>query len=94
VDDVRVAAAEDRLRVVEWRESPWWRDDPGNRDRYDLTVRAVDVLDELPQSADAAALAETVRPITDAWRPNRAGPEQAIYAAVDRLRDAVRRLSE
>jgi hypothetical protein len=38
---------------------------------------------------DLSALTRAVQPILTTWRPNRAGPEQPIYAAVDRLRAAV-----
>ena len=91
---VRRAANEVRRRVIEWRESPLWQDDDANRDRHDLTIRAVTALDSLPGAAHASQLAEAVRPILEAWRPNRAGPEQAIYAAVDRLRVALQHLSD
>ncbi len=94
---VRTAAAEVWRRVGEWRDAPTWRDDETNRRRYDVTAHAVAAVDGLPDPADrdgVAALAEAVRPVAEPWRPNRAGPEQAIYAAVDRLRDAVRQLTD
>jgi hypothetical protein len=94
---VRAAAGEVWRRVSEWRDSPTWRDDETNRRRYEVTAQAIAVLDALPDPTDgdsAAAVAEAVRPIAETWRPNRAGPEQAIYAAVDRLRDAVRQLTD
>jgi hypothetical protein len=93
--NVRTAAAEVWRRVGEWRDSPTWRDDETNRRRYNVTAHAIAALDALPDPEDhdgAAALAKAVQPIAETWRPNRAGPEQTIYAAVDRLREAVRRL--
>jgi hypothetical protein len=94
---VRSAASEVWRRVGEWRDSPTWRDDETNRRRYEVTAQAIASLDTLSDPTDrdsAGALAEAVRPIAETWRPNRAGPEQAIYAAVDRLRDAVRQLTD
>ena len=91
LDNVRAAAAEVHRRVVQWREAPQWRDDETNRDRYAVTVRAAAALDELPETASPMDVIQAVRPITETWRPNRAGPEQAIYAAVDRLREAIQR---
>ena len=92
-DAVRVATAEVLRRVNEWRESPRWRDDDANRERYDRTVRAADALDELSESAGAVDVTEAVRPIIETWRPNRVGPEQATYAAVDRLLEAIHQLT-
>jgi hypothetical protein len=95
--DVRAMAAEVWRRVNEWRNSPGWRDDDTNRRRYDATAQALGALDALPDQPDpdgAGAIVKAAQPISEAWRPNRAGPEQAIYAAVDRLRDALRRLAE
>jgi hypothetical protein len=97
VDTVRAAASEVWRRAGEWRDSPTWRDDETNRHRYEVTAQAIAALDALPDPTDrdsAAAVAQAVRPIAEIWRPNRAGPEQAIYAAVDRLRDAARQLTD
>lgn len=91
---VRRAANEVRRRVIEWRESPLWQDNDTNRDRHELTIRAVTAVDDLPETAETSQLVQAVRPIVEAWRPNRAGPEQAIYAAVDRLREALQQLSQ
>jgi hypothetical protein len=94
---VRTAAGEVWRRVGQWRDLPTWRDDETNRRRYEVTAQAIAALDALPDPTDgdsAAAVAQAVRPIVETWRPNRAGPEQAIYAAVDRLRDAVRWLTD
>ncbi len=91
---VRRAANEVRRRVIEWRESPLWQDNDTNRDRHELTIRAVTKVDALPETPEPRQLAETVRPIVEAGRPTRAGPEQAIYAAVDRLREALQQLPQ
>ncbi|WP_329017951.1 hypothetical protein OG271_13685 [Micromonospora rifamycinica] len=87
-DLIRAAAAEVRERVQAWRDNPNWRNTPANSHRYETTLGAIGVLSELPepQTEEAlASLADAVRPIVVEWRPSRPGPEQSIYAAVERL---------
>jgi uncharacterized protein YfaQ (DUF2300 family) len=81
---IRAALSEVWARVNEWREAPHWHDD---EERYERSAAAVSAADK---AEDLAALVDAVRPLLDVWRPNRAGPEQAIFAAVDRIRAAVR----
>lgn len=88
---IRAAAAEVYERVQEWRNSPRWQDTPTNAQRYEATVGAVTALDLLPEPATAEELTElsdAVRPLLVEWRPSRPGPEQSIFAAVERLRRA------
>ncbi|MFF3853882.1 hypothetical protein [Micromonospora sp. NPDC002575] len=87
-DLIRAAAAEVRDRVQAWRDNPNWRNTPTNSHRYETTVGAIGVLSELPEPATVeavASLADAVRPVVVEWRPSRPGPEQSIYAAVERL---------
>ncbi|KIR64950.1 hypothetical protein [Micromonospora haikouensis] len=91
-DLIRAAAAEVRERVQEWRDSPNWRNTPTNSHRYETTVGAIDALGQLrdPNTEEAvASLADAVRPVIVEWRPSRPGPEQSIYAAVERLRRTI-----
>ncbi|MFJ6196539.1 hypothetical protein [Micromonospora sp. NPDC092111] len=91
-DLIRTAAAEVRERVQEWRNNPAWRNTPANSHRYATTLGAIDDLGRLanPDTEEAAAtLADVVRPVIMEWRPSRPGPEQAIYAAVERLRRTI-----
>jgi hypothetical protein len=90
--DIHLMAAEIWRRVEEWRNSPRWRDTEQNRSRYDDTARVIAALADVPDPVDQESLRtliETVRPLMAVWRPNYAGPEQAIYAMVDRLRYAL-----
>ncbi|MGI5147024.1 hypothetical protein ACQEVC_11670 [Plantactinospora sp. CA-294935] len=85
---IRAAAAEVLVRVQEWRDSPHWRDDDTNRDRYRRTADAVATLDRVPDPSTPealSALVEAIRPILHVWRPGRPGAEQAIHSAVQRL---------
>jgi hypothetical protein len=50
----------------------------------------VSAVNQSPRS-DLPALIQAVQPILTTWRPNRTGPEQPIYAAVDRLRATIQR---
>jgi hypothetical protein len=89
---IRAAAAEVLTRVQEWCSAPGWPDTPANRRRYQATADAVDQLDTLsdPDSNDdLRPLNDAVRPILTEWRPSRPGTEQAIFAAVERLRAAI-----
>ncbi|MEO3923889.1 hypothetical protein ABGB07_08505 [Micromonosporaceae bacterium B7E4] len=89
---VRAGAAEILARVQEWRYSQHWRDNDTDRRRYQLTVDAVSVLDDMPDlsARDAVAmLSDAVRPVLKVWRPARPGPEQAILAAVERLQNMI-----
>ncbi|WFE59658.1 hypothetical protein [Micromonospora sp. WMMD712] len=91
-DLIRAAAAEVRDRVQTWRDNPNWRNTPANSHRYETTIGAIDALGQLPDpdtEEAAASLADAVRPVIVEWRPSRPGPEQAIYAAVERLRQAI-----
>jgi hypothetical protein len=88
---IRAAAAEVYERVQEWRNSLGWQDTPTNVHRHQATVSAVAGLDALPEPAaaeDLAGLIDAVRPLLAEWRPSRPGPEQQIFAAVERLRRA------
>lgn len=88
---IRAAAAEVYERVQEWRNSPRWQDTPTNAHRYQATVGAVTALDLLSEPVTAENLTElfdAVRPLLVEWRPSRPGPEQQIFAAVERLRKA------
>ncbi|WP_422753551.1 hypothetical protein [Micromonospora sp. WMMD708] len=87
-DLIRAAAAEVRERVQAWRDNPNWRNTPANSHRYETTVGAIGVLNELPEPETeeaVASLADAVRPVVAEWRPSRPGPEQSIYAAVESL---------
>jgi hypothetical protein len=90
-DQIRSAAAEVLRRVQEWRAVDGWQDTEQNRRRYELTAATVNGLDELPATADVHQVAAAVRPILTEWRPFWIGPEQAIYAAVDRLQNLIDR---
>lgn len=88
---IRTLTGEVWRRVQEWHDSPGWQDTQRNRRRYDLTANAVAKLDELqdvPALSDLEALAKAIEPILAEWQPALAGSEQAIYAAVDRLRSS------
>ncbi|RKR89950.1 hypothetical protein BDK92_4314 [Micromonospora pisi] len=85
---IRAHAAEVLARVQEWHDAPGWQDNDTNQRRYRLTADAVGQLDALPDpehSDGLAALVDAIHPILTEWRPGRPGPEQAIYAAVERL---------
>jgi hypothetical protein len=91
-DLIRAAAAEVRERVQEWRDNVGWRNTPANTHRYETTVSAIDVLGQSPDpdtEEGVASLADAVRPVVVEWRPSRPGPEQSIYAAVERLRRTI-----
>ncbi|WP_147252603.1 hypothetical protein [Micromonospora endolithica] len=91
-DLIRAAAAEVRERVQEWRNHPGWRNTPVNSHRHETTVNAIDALGQLPDpdtEEAVARLADVVRPVVVEWRPSRPGPEQPIYAAVERLRRSI-----
>jgi hypothetical protein len=91
---IRAAAAEVLTRVQEWRSAPGWPDTPANRRRYQVTAGAVaqlDTLSDLDADDDLTPLIDAVRPILAAWRPSRPGTEQAVFAAVERLRTAINR---
>ncbi|WP_433688074.1 hypothetical protein ACQP0I_04495 [Micromonospora carbonacea] len=91
-DLIRAAAAEVRERVQEWRDNPNWRNTPTNSHRYETTIGAIDALGQLPDPDTEEAvtsLANAVRPVIVEWRPSRPGPEQAIYAAVERLQRTI-----
>jgi hypothetical protein len=88
---IRAAAAEVLARVQEWRETPGWPESPANRRRHQITDAAVAHLATLPApdiDDDLTHLIDAVRPILTVWRPSRPGKEQAIFAAVERLRAA------
>ncbi|MER5458928.1 hypothetical protein ABT008_29600 [Micromonospora sp. NPDC002389] len=88
---IRAAAVEVLERVEEWRNSPGWQDTPMNAHRHQATVRAVAALDALPEPAttdDLTGLLNAIRSLLFEWRPSRPGPEQQIFAAVERLRRA------
>ncbi|MFF0825119.1 hypothetical protein ACFYUR_32515 [Micromonospora haikouensis] len=91
-DLIRAAAAEVRDRVQAWRDNPNWRNTPANSHRYETTIGVIDALGQLPApdtKEAVASLADAVRPVIVEWRPSRPGPEQAIYAAVERLRRTI-----
>jgi hypothetical protein len=90
--DIRSAVAEVWRRVTEWRDTTEITDERDQR-RYEQTAEAVTAVNR-SQPVDTRALALAVQPILTAWRPNRAGPEQAIYAAVDRLRALVQHVPD
>lgn len=88
---IRAAAAEVHERVQEWRDAPSWQETPTNAHRYAVTADAVAALSGLPEpetSEDLAAIVNAVRPVLAEWRPSRPGPEQQIFAAVERLHKA------
>ncbi|GHJ12697.1 hypothetical protein [Micromonospora sp. AKA38] len=88
---IRAAAAEVYERVQEWRLAPGWQETPTNAHRYTVTADAVAALSGLPEpetSEELAAVIDAVRPVLAEWRPSRPGPEQQIFAAVERLRQA------
>ncbi|WBC12793.1 hypothetical protein O7600_16545 [Micromonospora sp. WMMA1998] len=88
---IRAAAAEVRERVQDWRHAPGWQETPTNALRYAVTADAVAALSALPKPEtleDLAATVDAVRPVLAEWRPSRPGPEQQIFAAVERLRQA------
>ncbi|MGW1449639.1 hypothetical protein ACWCO3_15315 [Micromonospora sp. NPDC002411] len=90
---IRVAAAQVGRRVQEWRYSQGWHDTPTNVYRHQATVAAVAALDALPEPTTADELArfvDAVQPLFIEWRPNRPGPEQQIFVAIERLRRACR----
>jgi hypothetical protein len=94
VTAIRAAAAEVLTRVQEWRDTPAWPDTPTNRRRHQVTVDAVAKLETLPApdtNDDLTPMIEAVRPILTTWLPSRPGTEQAIFAAVERLRTAINR---
>nr|MDT0658975.1 hypothetical protein [Micromonospora sp. DSM 115978] len=93
---IRAAAVEVLTRVQEWRDAPGWAGTPANQRRYQITATAVAQLDNAPEpdpDRDDALmpLVDAVRPILTEWRTNRPGAEQAIFAAVERLRTAINR---
>lgn len=86
---IRAATAEVYERVREWRSSPGWQNTPVNARRHRLTVDAAAALDVLPEPTrieDLNGYVDAIRPLLAEWRPSRPGPEQQIYAAVERLR--------
>ncbi|MGC4886360.1 hypothetical protein [Micromonospora sp. DT227] len=88
---IRAAVAEVYERVQEWRRAPGWRETPTNAHRYAVTADAVAALSALSEPEapeDLAAIVDAVRPVLAEWRPSRPGPEQQIFAAVERLRQA------
>ena len=92
---IRTLAGEVWRRVQEWHDSPDWQDTERNRRRYDLTADAVAKLDgprDVPTPADLGMLAKAIEPILAEWQPALSGSEQAIYAAVDRLRSSTEML--
>ncbi len=80
---IRTAVTEVWARISEWHQA----EQSDDQKRYEQSAAAVAAADK---AEDLPALVGAVRPLLDVWRPNRAGPEQAIFAAVDRLRTAVR----
>jgi hypothetical protein len=95
VAEIRHLAAEVWRRVQEWHDSPDWQDTERNRHRYDLTARTIAAFDDRSdpeQPVTVNAMSKVLTPILTEWRPALAGPEQAIYAAVDRLRTAIGRI--
>ncbi|MDI5936633.1 MULTISPECIES: hypothetical protein [unclassified Micromonospora] len=91
-DLIHAAAADVRERVQAWRDNPNWRNTPANSHRYETTIGAIDALGQLPGPGTeeaVASLANAVRPVIVEWRPSRPGPEQSIYAAVERLRRTI-----
>jgi cytochrome P450 len=91
-DQIRALTAEVWRRVQEWHDKPDWVDDERNRHRYQLIAKAVAQLDALPDPErvdGVAAIIDAIKPISAEWRPHYAGPEQSIYAAVDRLRNVI-----
>ncbi len=94
--EVRAGVAEVWRRTVEWRNRPEWTDTEHNRQRYEITRDVARHVAQLPDptcSTDRAAMVAAVDPLIRAWWPNRAGPEQAIHAAAERVRDATQRLA-
>src|SRR5215471_7277726 len=93
--EIRAAVAEVWRRVIEWRDSPQWTASEANLHRYQVTEHAFTELAKLSETApgtDGATIAHVIKPILTEWWPNRTGPEQPIYAAVDRLRDVAHSL--
>ncbi|XTZ14459.1 hypothetical protein ACQSSU_23650 [Micromonospora echinospora] len=89
---IRAAVSEVHARVREWRSQPGWRNSPVNVHRYETTMnvfRAVKSMPEPDSAATVVQLVEAVRPVLTEWRPSRPGPEQQIFAAVERLRRAM-----
>ncbi|MEQ4300541.1 hypothetical protein ABNF97_03960 [Plantactinospora sp. B6F1] len=90
---IRSAAAEVLARVQEWRNSPNWHDNDANHHRYQLTLDTIAMLDKLPNPESqetGSPLVDAIGPVLAAWRPSRPGPEQAIFASVERLQRAAR----
>ncbi|MGX7676783.1 hypothetical protein [Plantactinospora sp. DSM 117369] len=90
---IRTAAAEVVTRVQEWRDSPNWHDNEANRHRYQLTVDTIATLDKLPNPGSQETvplLVDAIGLVLAAWRPSRPGPEQAIFASVERLQRVAR----
>ncbi|MEV0327458.1 hypothetical protein AB0H63_13570 [Micromonospora echinospora] len=91
---IRAAVDEVHALVREWRVQPGWQNTPVNVHRYDTTVnvfRAVESMPE-PNSAEGVGkLVDAIRPLLAEWRPSRPGPEQQVFAAVERLRRAISR---
>lgn len=85
VEEIRRLTAEVWRRVQEWHDAPDWQDNEQNRHRYELTNTVVTALQD---STNYGAATEAVRPLINEWHPRYAGPEQAIYAAIARLRAA------
>ncbi|QOC94065.1 hypothetical protein [Micromonospora craniellae] len=52
-------------------------------------IAASEVLPNPETAEDLTELAEALRPVLSEWRPSRPGPEQQIFAAVERLRQAL-----
>jgi hypothetical protein len=95
-EEIHGLAAEVWRRVQEWHDAPGWQDTEDNRRRYDLTAAAIAQLEHATrrrQPDTPGAITQLIAPILTEWAPGYAGPEQAIYAAADRLRMAVRRVS-
>jgi hypothetical protein len=88
VAEIQRLTAEVWRRVQEWHDSLDWQDTDRNRQRYAVTEQAAASVDKHAHRArpDVGAVTEAAEPISRTWRPALAGPEQAIYAAVHRLR--------
>ncbi|GLY23706.1 hypothetical protein [Micromonospora sp. NBRC 101691] len=92
VTAIRTAVDEVYARVREWRGQPGWRNTPVNVHRYETTLNVAYTVEAMPEPDSAVAVAqlvEAVRPLLTEWRPSRPGPEQQIFAAVERLRWAI-----
>jgi len=91
--EIRAAAAEVWRRIAEWRASTRYDDSAANQHRYDQADQVTKALADVPTTGDDTETRQViaaVQPILTTWRTGRPGPEQAIYAAVERLRHAIR----